>query len=77
MRLPLTAVKMERTPLPIVKIEVPSHSTNSGSQKAEHNSSYTTGFDETDSDAVSEVDDKYSHAKVRAVDVTLDLTDCI
>lgn len=65
---PLPAVKVEGIPLPIVKVEVPPCPTGTGNhQKAEHGPLYgpgATGIDETDSGAVSEVDDQYAHVKV-------------
>jgi len=65
---PHHAVKVEGTPLPIVKVEVPPYPTGLGNhQRAEQGSSCgqsATGFDETDSDVVSDMDDQYVHAKV-------------
>jgi len=61
-------VKVEGTPFPVVKMEASSHSVNPGNQRrAEHDPScgqVVTGDSGTDSDTGSEVDDRYSHAKV-------------
>jgi len=65
---PLPTIKVEGTPLPIIKMEVPSHPTPSESHgQAESDPSYgqsTPECDGADSDTVSEVDEKYSHEKV-------------
>ena len=67
---PLAAVKVEDTPLPIVKVETTSHSFDSGDHRSQGTELdlpcgwSTTDCNETDSDTVSEVDDKYSHARV-------------
>lgn len=61
-------VKVEGTPFPVVKMEASSHPVTPGNQRrAERDLScgqVVTGDSGTDSDTVSEVDDRYSHAKV-------------
>lgn len=61
-------VKLEGAPPPVVKVEVsPCHTGIGNYQQAEHGplcGQSATALDETDSDAVSEVDDQYAHVKV-------------
>lgn len=67
-QLPLPTVKVEGTPLPMVKTEVSSNPTDSGNCGREEldpsSGQGITGCDETDSDTASAVDDEYSHTRV-------------
>ena len=64
----LSTVKMEGTPFSVVKMEASPHPINPGNRRRpELDPPYgqvVTSDDDADSDTASEVDDKYSHAKV-------------
>ena len=65
----LPAVKVERTPIQIVKMETFSRATDLGNHRRMELDppcgQVITGSDEAYSDVASEVDDEYSHEKVR------------